>query len=60
MYLRIIYKKSNDKQKEEVINTWLRKYNYGDNLLDNYKDLIDLYRNYITCYVSLEKDKIQK
>lgn len=36
---------------------WLRKYNYGDNLIDNYKDLIDLYSNYITCVCFLGEGK---
>lgn len=28
---------------------WLQNVNYGDKLIDNYKDLITIYRNYITC-----------
>lgn len=28
---------------------WLQKYEYGSNLIENYKDLVDLYFSYITC-----------
>ncbi len=45
----IIYVSGCMQRCKECHTPWLRKHNYGDKLLENYKQLIDLYSNYISC-----------